>query len=1088
MKNLRLRNLTIFAAVVYGLAATPGWAQQYTASPFAGGVWPTLPAAGNTVSVGSPLAVAPDGHGNVYFTSQGMDAVFKVDTSGVVTMVAGGWTTSNAPANGHALSDPSGVAVDSAGNLYVVDSNIIYKIDTGGTMTTVYSVGLNEWLPSPASLAVDGTGNLYFPDIHGRVLKANSQGAVTFVAGGGNLMGSAVNGNPGTHAYLSRPTGVALDGAGNLYIADAGLHYVYEVNPGGSITLVAGNGSLTLTPDGGAATSAGICPEGGLGADAAGDIYIPDVLTNSVRKVNTQGILTTVAGTLAPGFGGDGGPATSALLSGPMDAAPDAQGSLWIADASNFRVRLVNAAGDITTAAGISGWNYGGDGGEATSAQMTASGAAVDAMGDVFIADVSNARVREVNTGGTISTVAGDGTQGAGVNGGSALGASLYSPSSVAVDSNGNLYIGDSGLRMVWKVDTQGDISPVVATIQSAYVAVDAAGNLYVADGSQTVRKVDTNGGVTTVAGNGKPGFSGDTQLATSAQLQNPSGIALDSAGNLYIADTSNARVRKVDLTGIITTVAGNGTWGVPVNGSVATSSPLGYPNGVAVDSFGNLLIADGEVHRVDKTGIITNIPSDSDPDYWIAAGPGGTLYVAGGANSVVDVLTPVLPDLTLTATHSGNFTQGQTGAVYTVTVSNGGAGETSGTVTLADTLPSALAATAMSGPGWGCTLSTLTCTRSDTLAGAASYPAITITVNVPSNAPASVTNTATVSGGGETNTGNDKALDPTTIGAGAADLTVTKTHSGSFMQGQAAAAYTITVSNAGAGATNGAVTLVEHVAERAYCDGDERDGLELHRERPHLYAKRRVGGRRELPGHNAVRERRGGCSGERDEHGHGFRGRGNQHRQRYGSRCDDDYGHSPGLQLYHQSNQRELRGSGRFANRHRDDCGGLPLDGLEPAQLGNPGSPPRRRSRQWHGGLDCGPEYGQRTLGLCDYRRSFLLRSAGGGHRPNRRRLVRARSALPHRGYAHGGRGFRRPIHDGRFDPLLRRPPERLRHPQHGTGILAERDGGAGGAALVPYFVAHGPEPASCLHTECRAGRRGGQRSHRARRQGRSG
>ena len=192
-------------------------------------------------------------------------------------------------------------------------------------------------------------------------------------------------------------------------------------------------------------------------------------------------------------------------------------------------------------------------------------------------------------------------------------------------------------------------------------------------------------------------------------------------------------------------------------------------------------------------------------------SGGGETNTANDTANDVTTINVNTPPDLTIIKSHSGNFVQGQAGANYTVTVTNSGGAATSGTVTMTDTLPASLTPTAMSGTNWNCTLATLTCTRGDTLAAAASYPAITLTVNVASNAPASVTNTATVSGGGETNTSNDTANDVTTINVNTPpDLTIIKSHSGNFVQGQTGATYTITVTNSGGSATSGTVTVTD--------------------------------------------------------------------------------------------------------------------------------------------------------------------------------------------------------------------------------------------------------------------------------------
>ncbi len=814
MTTFRLPKLTTLTALACALAAS-ALAQEYANSPYAGGAWLHLPALGASVPVGYPRAVAPDGHGGVYFSSTGLNGVFKVDAAGTLTVMAGNGMPSSWPQNsiatGAIMGSPQGLAVDIAGNLYLADTdaNLVRKIDTRGAMSTVAGGGtlspgdgqpaIQAQLSSPQDVAVDAAGNLYIADTlaSGRIQKVDTHGIITTVAGTGALAGSAVNGKPSAQAHFSRPTGLAVDGAGNLYVADAAVNYVYRIDSKGIITVAAGNGTITFAPNGTPAASAGICPQGSLGTDTAGNLYIPDTLTNSIRKVDAQGILTTVAGSPGSfGFGGDGGLATSAILSSPQDAAPDAGGVLWIADSSNFRVRKVDGTGVITTVAGVSGWSYAGDGGPASSAMLSAvSGVALDSTGNVFIADTSNARIRKVSPAGIITTVAGNGIIGNSGNGGPATSASLFAPSSVAVDPSGNVYFGDLG--QVRKTEASGTIGPGLTTAagRTPAVATDGAGNLYVSDGD-LVRKIDAYGTATVVAG-------------TAAQLSNPTGMALDSNGNLYIADQGNARIRMVDPAGAITTVAGNGTYGYTGDGGLATSAQLWDPAGVAVDFNGDLVIADGNyVRLVDQTGVITTIASGLNGAVGIASF-GVRLYVAESNNDDVRVLVPPIPDLVVAVTHAGRFGPGQKGAIYAITVGNAGGSLTSGTVTLAGTLPGALTATAMTGPGWTCTLDTLTCTRGDPLARDANYPAVTLTVDVAADTPASVTEIATVSGGGETYTANDTALDPTSIGL-PADLTVGATHSGNFTQGQTGAVYTLAVANSGTGPTSAAVTLTD--------------------------------------------------------------------------------------------------------------------------------------------------------------------------------------------------------------------------------------------------------------------------------------
>jgi sugar lactone lactonase YvrE len=336
---------------------------------------------------------------------------------------------------------------------------------------------------------------------------------------------------------------------------------------------------------------------GSLTLPAAGDLAKP-------------GTIVAVAGTGSAGYSGDNGPATQALLNGPWGLALDAAGNLFIADVYNYRIRKVSTDGTITTVAGTGKPGFSGDNGKATDAQLKFLGSVVvDGAGNLFIADFSNHRVRKVAPDGIITTVAGSGPvdavsapdgspQNGGFSGdnGPATDARLNGPAGVAVDAHGNLFIADYGNNRVRKVDAAtGMISSVARMSGPVGLAVDSAGDLFVAEYSgNRVRKVTPDGMITTVAGGGLPADSlGDGGKATDARLSSPVGLAVDSAGNLFVTD--NSRVRKIDaVTGIITTVAGNGkNQPYAGDGGLATETGFRGPFGLAIDAGGNLLIAD---------------------------------------------------------------------------------------------------------------------------------------------------------------------------------------------------------------------------------------------------------------------------------------------------------------------------------------------------------------------------------------------------------------------------------------------------------------------------------------------------------------
>jgi sugar lactone lactonase YvrE len=370
-----------------------------------------------------------------------------------------------------------------------------------------------------------------------------------------------------------------------LFVAQ--LSSIGFAQSGGVISTVAGNGTWGYSRDGGPATSAQLYYPYGVAVDTAGNLFIADYFNKRVRKVTPGGVISTVAGNGTWGFSGDGGPANSAQLSGPYGVAVDTPANMFIADSNNNRIRKVTPGGVISTVAGNGTSGFSGDGGPANSAQLSSPyGIAVDAAGNLFIADYGNQRIRKVTPGGIISTVAGNGTSGFSGDGGPANSAQLYNPSGVAVDTAGNLFIADQG--------------------------------------NNCVRKVTPGGVISTVAGNGAWGFSGDGGPANSAQLYGPAGVAVDTAGNLFIADSGNQRIRKVTLGGVISTVAGNGTEGFSGDGGTATSAQLHNPSGVTVDTAGNLFIGDTGNQRVRKVAGGSSVSMD------LTSGGSATSYTAG--------------------------------------------------------------------------------------------------------------------------------------------------------------------------------------------------------------------------------------------------------------------------------------------------------------------------------------------------------------------------------------------------------------------------------------------------------------------------
>ncbi len=324
-----------------------------------------------------------------------------------------------------------------------------------------------------------------------------------------------------------------------------------------------------------------------------------------------QYIINTYAGNRTAGFSGDGGAPTSAQFNLPLGLALDSSGNMYIADSVNQRIRKISG-GNISTVAGNGTGGYTGDGAAATSAEMlNPSSVAVDSSGNLYIADTSNHVIRMVTSGGTISTIAGTNTGGYAGDGGPAIDAELEFPTGVAVDKGGNIYIADSGNNVIREI-SGGNINTIVGGVAGQLlndpesVLVDSSGNLYISEQSGYRISKFSNGNLTVLAGNGNIGYSGDNGPGTDASLNEPTGIALDSKGYLYLCDTINGRIRKLSPGGIITTIAGLGSPGYFGDGGPATQALLFFPRGIAVDPSGNVYIADTDNYIVRELKPVT--------------------------------------------------------------------------------------------------------------------------------------------------------------------------------------------------------------------------------------------------------------------------------------------------------------------------------------------------------------------------------------------------------------------------------------------------------------------------------------------------
>jgi sugar lactone lactonase YvrE len=664
-----MRRFSISAALLLAalLVSFPALSQDVISTAIGGG--PNgIPATDSNLY--NPVGVAVDTAGNFYIAAFNQNRVFKVSATGTLTVVAGNGAsgyTGDGVAGGAAnasLYHPYGVAVDSASNVYIDDQYncIIRKVDSTNTITTIAGTpnacgysgdggkGTAAELYYPQGVGVDASGNLYIGDYNNCVVRKVilSTNIISTVAGN-HTCGYSGDGGSATAAELSTTSGVEADSAGNIYIADTGNCVIRKVTKStGKISTIAGNHTCSYNGDGGLATSAEMNQIFGLVVNGAGTtVTIGDYYNQRVRQFTVGGNITTVAGngTGCTGTCGEGGPATSAEFDGPAGVAATSGGTIYVANYSNQVVDSFTVSGNLTLAAG----NH-----SATIETLISNeppqgvvfqnpfGVFDDSAGNVYVADVNNYMIRElVKSSNLVDFFAGNGTYGYSGDGGGATLAELRQPYGVAKDSAGNVYIADTNNCLVRVVNSAGTISTFAGLVVSSNpqcgytgdggtatsaklytpygVAVDSKGAVYIADyNDEVVRKV-SGGIITTIAGIGQvAGYSGDGGPATNALLQGPQAVAVDPAGNVFIADTYNCRVREVNAaTGVITTVAGNGTCSFTGDGQ-ANSNGVGYPQGLAVDANDNLFVSDysERVRWVSPSGLMTTIAGTGTAGY----------------------------------------------------------------------------------------------------------------------------------------------------------------------------------------------------------------------------------------------------------------------------------------------------------------------------------------------------------------------------------------------------------------------------------------------------------------------------------------
>ena len=554
-----------------------------------------------SATLNTPSAAAADSKGNVYVALKGTRQVVRIGGDGIVWTVAG---------NG-----AQGVSGD-GGPAKAATFNQI------------------------AALAVDGDGNLFICDSAAhRIRRVGTDGIVTAFAGTGRS-GNSGDGGPALQAAFNSPSGIVFDNSGNLLVADTGNHVIRKISPDGTVTRIAGVGKRGSEGNDGPAIQANLDTPQGLAVDSAGNIYIADTGNNWIRQIAPDGTLTRYAGrdtSSSSGFpGGQGDPniATNATLSTPTSLATDQVGNVYVLEYGAIRVRRITLDGKIANYAGTGTGGSAGDGGIARSAPINALGIAIDRNNSLVLADGVSNKVRVVTAAdGIINSIAGNGL-------------ASYNPRALAVKGN-VLYFTDGNRVRTFDLSTRAlgiaagdgqstysgdDGDATIASLNSPRgIGFDSSGRLYIADtGNNRVRRVGTDGKISTVAGNGTVTSSSnptsDLAAATSTTINEPIGISVDSSGKLYIAERSGNRIRVVGTDGIINTLAGTGSAGSPdAESGTATSQKVSFPQGVTAESGGSVLIADtgnNRIRRILPDGTITTVVGSGASSFTGDGGP----------------------------------------------------------------------------------------------------------------------------------------------------------------------------------------------------------------------------------------------------------------------------------------------------------------------------------------------------------------------------------------------------------------------------------------------------------------------------------
>jgi sugar lactone lactonase YvrE len=618
-----------------------------------------------------PLRVRVDqASGDLIITDREQHTIRRVlAATGVLGRLAGspdnpGGSGDGGPATAALLNGPTDAFPDGGGGILVADrlNHRVRRIDPAGNITTVAGSGVagyaGDGIPLGATLArlnapscvlpvpAASGGGFFVCDEQNHVIRLVSGfGTITTVAGTG-VAGFADG--PATAGQLNQPVNLAFDGLGNVLIADLANHRIRRLDlAAGTLSTIAGTGTGAFTPDGAPAATSALFGPTSVTLAPDGPIVFTEDGSHRVRAIDQAGNLVTLAGDGVNRFGGDGGPPLDAQFGLTTSVSRDRAGRFVVTDFGNARVRRIDpCTGLVETIAGSGDVGFGGDGGPALEAGMSPIDAVQDADGNLFIPDTNNDRIRKVDPFGTITTVVGLGVRGYAGDGGPATAALINRPWGIELDASGAFYIADFENHAVRRV-ADGIITTLAGTGVAGYngdaipatsamlthpidVAVDAAGNLYIADHhNHRIRRVDAATQlISTVAGTGVPGFGGDGGLAVLAQMQEPGDVKIDETGAVWFTDFENQRVRRFAVGGVIETVAGTGLRGYAGDGGLATDARLLFPLGLLVVASDQVAFTERESFIVRGLGTIpvdcNRVPDD-------CRGPGARSCIPGG-------------------------------------------------------------------------------------------------------------------------------------------------------------------------------------------------------------------------------------------------------------------------------------------------------------------------------------------------------------------------------------------------------------------------------------------------------------------------